>query len=170
MRDPESIQTTLTIAETGHLVFATLHTNDTATALDRIVDVFPSERQAQIRVQLAGSLMGVVSQRLVPRVGGGLVAAFEVLVVNNAVRHLIRDGRTEQLRNVITTSQREGMQTLEMSLNQLVAEGLITWQDAMSRSLHPKEIKAPPGLPGGFIPEPPVGYQSPRRAKAANAR
>jgi twitching motility protein PilT len=144
MRDPESIQTTLTIAETGHLVFATLHTNDTATALDRIVDVFPTERQAQIRVQLAASLMGVLSQRLVPRIGGGLVAAFEVLVVNNAVRNLIRIGKTEQIRNVIATGQREGMQTLEMALTQLVAEGLVTLEDAWSRSVHPKEIKAPP--------------------------
>ena len=94
MRDPESIQTTLTIAETGHLVFATLHTNDASTALDRIVDVFPSERQSQIRVQLAASLAGVVAQRLVPRIGGGVVAAFEILLANQAGRSLIRDGKT----------------------------------------------------------------------------
>ena len=101
MRDPETIQFALTLAETGHLVFATLHTNDAAQSLDRISDVFPPERQTQIRVQLAASLAAVVSQRLLPRVGGGLVAAFELLVANDAVRNLIREGRTHQLRNVI---------------------------------------------------------------------
>ena len=103
MRDPETIQTALTIAETGHLVFATLHTNDAGQALDRIIDVFPGERQAQIRVQLAGSLTGIVSQRLLPKIGGGRVAAFEVLVATFAVRNLIREGKTTQLRNIIST-------------------------------------------------------------------
>jgi twitching motility protein PilT len=143
MRDPESIQTTLTIAETGHLVFATLHTNDTATALDRIVDVFPADRQTQIRVQLAGSLAGIIAQRLVPRVNGGLVAAFEVLVATHAVRNLIREGKTAQLRNVITTSQKDGMQTLESALSQLVKDEVISYDDAISRSMHPKEVKEP---------------------------
>ena len=101
MRDPETIQFALTLAETGHLVFATLHTNDAAQALDRIWDVFPHERQNQIRVQLAASLAGVVSQRLVPKVDGGMVAAFEVLLANKAVRNLVREGKTHQLRNVM---------------------------------------------------------------------
>jgi len=141
MRDPDSIQTALTIAETGHLVFATLHTNDTATALDRIVDVFPTDRQAQIRVQLAASLVGVVAQRLVPALSGTMVAAYEVMIATSAVRNLIRDGKSAQIRNVLLTNQREGMQTLEMALNALVADGTVTYDDAVSRSLHPKEIK-----------------------------
>jgi len=141
MRDPETIQFALTIAETGHLVFATLHTNDASTALDRVVDVFPSERQSQIRVQLAASLAGVVSQRLVPRIGGGMVAAFEVLIANNPVRNLVREGKTHQIRNVISTNLREGMQTMEVALNGLVEQGLITYEDALNRSMFPKEIK-----------------------------
>jgi len=144
MRDLETIQTVLTIAETGHLVFATLHTNDTAQALDRIVDVFPAGRQTQVRVQLAGVLRSVIYQRLIPKVGGGRVAAFEVLVANNAIRNLIREGRTRQMRNVIATGQKDGMQTLEASLNALVQRGLITHENAISRSAYPKEI-VPPG-------------------------
>lgn len=142
MRDPESIATALTVAETGHLVFATLHTNDAAQALDRIVDVFPAERQQQIRVQLSASLAGVVSQRLLPRSGGGLVAGFEVLIATSAVRNLIKDGKSHQIRNVIMTGQEHGMQTLETSLNQLVANGLVTREDAVARSLFPKDITA----------------------------
>ena len=144
MRDPETIATTLTIAETGHLVFATLHTNDASTALDRIIDVFPAERQAQIRVQLAASLTGVVAQRLVPRVGGGMIAAFEILLANNAVRALIREGKTHQMRNVICQSVRDGMQTLEQSLSVLVAHGLITYEDAVTRAVVPKEVRGAP--------------------------
>jgi twitching motility protein PilT len=155
MRDPESIATTLTVAETGHLVFATLHTNDASTALDRIVDVFPSDRQAQIRVQLAAALTAVVAQRLIPRVGGGLIGAFEILLVNNAARSLIRDGKTHQIRNVISQNVREGMQTLEQSLSVLVAHGLITYEDAVSRSVVPKDVRAPatrPLVPASGLP------------------
>src|SRR5436190_19240935 len=126
MHDTESIQTTLTLAETGHLVFATLHTNDAAQTLDRIIDVFPSERQPQIRVQLSGSLAAVVSQRLLPRVGGGQVAAFEVLVATNAVRNLVKEGKTRQLRNIVLTGWQDGMQTLEMGLSELVGRGLVS--------------------------------------------
>ena len=143
MRDPESIAAALTLAETGHLVFSTLHTNDTAQALDRIVDVFPSERQAQIRMQLAGALTGVVAQRLLPTATGGLVAAYEVLLATHAVRNLVREGKTRQIRNVITTSQSEGMMTLEMSLNRLVTQGLVSHEDAVARALHPLEIERP---------------------------
>jgi twitching motility protein PilT len=146
MRDPETMQIALTIAETGHLVFATLHTNDAATALDRIVDVFPAERQTQIRVQLAASLAGVISQRLIPRVGGGMVAAFEVLLANNPVRNLVREGKTHQLRNVMHTHLRDGMQTMEVSLNALIAQGVITYEEALARSLHPKELMRPETL------------------------
>jgi twitching motility protein PilT len=143
MRDLESIRFALTIAETGHLVFATLHTNDVAQALDRIVDVFPAEQQPQIRVQLANTLSGICYQRLLPRVDGGLVAAFEVMVANSAVRNLVREGKTNQLRNVLVTGQAEGMQTLEMSLNQLVADGIIEYDEAVATSLYPKEIAKP---------------------------
>jgi twitching motility protein PilT len=143
MRDLESIATTLTIAETGHLVLSTLHTNDTAQALDRIIDVFPSDRQQQIRVQLASSLAGIVAQRLLPRIGGGLVAAFEVLIANHAVRNLIREGKTRQIRNVVATSQKEGMQTLEASLSELVAKGILDYDEAVGRSLYPKEVERP---------------------------
>ena len=143
MRDLESIRFALTIAETGHLVFATLHTNDVAQALDRIVDVFPAEQQPQVRVQLANTLSGICYQRLLPRADGGLVAAFEVMVANSAVRNLVREGKTNQLRNVLVTGQAEGMQTLEMSLNQLVADGVISYEEALATSLYSKEIAKP---------------------------
>jgi twitching motility protein PilT len=147
MRDPESIQAALTIAETGHLVFATLHTNDSSQALDRIVDVFPADRRPQIQVQLSHVLAAVVYQRLVPRADKGMTAAFEVLIGSNAVRNLVREGKTRQLRNVIATHQSEGMQTLEMSLAELVATGVITAEAAAGVSLYPREIALPPGAP-----------------------
>jgi twitching motility protein PilT len=161
MRDLESIATTLTIAETGHLVFATLHTNDSAQALDRIVDSFPTDRRDQIQIQLASTLEGVVYQRLLPRIGGGLLAAYEVLMANHAVRNLIREGKTRQLRNVITTHQAEGMQTLEMALTALVLEGVIDYESALKVSLFPKELGKPAPIPvvaagvTGVAPPPP---------------
>lgn len=145
MRDPESIQTALSISETGHLVLATLHTNDSPQAIDRIIDVFSAEQQGQIRTQLGATLLGVVAQRLLPRVGGGRVAAFEVLLANPAVRNLIREGKTAQLRNVIATGQRAGMQTLEASLQELVAKGLVAHEDAMAISANPAELGVQPG-------------------------
>ena len=148
MRDPESIAVTLTIAETGHLVFATLHTNDTAQALDRIIDVFPSDRREQVQVQLSATLQGVIYQRLMPKIGGGLTAAFEVMVGNSAVKNLVREGKTRQLRNVVATHQSEGMQTLESGLNDLVARDVIDYETALSVSLYPKEVDKPaPTLP-----------------------
>jgi twitching motility protein PilT len=143
MRDLESIAAALTIAETGHLVFATLHTNDSAQALDRIVDIFPSDRRDQIQVQLSSTLEGVIYQRLVPRVGGGLIAAYEVLTANHAVRNLVREGKTRQLRNVISTHQADGMQTLEMALSDLIGAGIIDYEAALKVSLYPKEIERP---------------------------
>jgi twitching motility protein PilT len=140
MRDLESISATMTLAETGHLVFATLHTNDTAQALDRIVDVFPSDRRDQIQVQLASTLRGVIYQRLIPRIGGGLVGAYEIMVCNNAVKNLVREGKTRQLRNVVSTARGDGMQTLEAHLSQLIADGIITEESALSVSLHQREI------------------------------
>jgi twitching motility protein PilT len=143
MRDNETIQATLTLAETGHLVFATLHTNDAAQTVDRIVDVFPAEQQAQVRTQLSGTLEAIISQRLVPRVGGGRSAAFEVLVATYAVRNIIRDGRTNQLRNVIATNSQEGMQTLEMSLSRLVADQVVSRDEAARHTLFPNELRQP---------------------------
>ncbi len=141
MRDLETIQTALTIAETGHLVFATLHTNDTPQALDRIVDVFPGDQQSQIRVQLANALTGIVYQRLLPRPDGGRAAAYEVLLATPAVRNLIREGKTRQLRNILSTASREGMQTLEQSLTALVAAGTIEHATATGASLYPHEVQ-----------------------------
>jgi twitching motility protein PilT len=140
MRDIESIQIALTMAETGHLVFATLHTNDAPQAIDRIIDVFPAWRQEQTRVQLSASLGAIIAQRLIPRVGGGMVAAFEVLIATNPVRNLIREGRSNQLLNVMTTNQKEGMRTLETSLAELIAAGTVTYEDALEVSAHPKEL------------------------------
>jgi twitching motility protein PilT len=147
MRDPETIQAALTIAETGHLVFSTLHTNDAAQAIDRIVDVFHGERQNQIRVQLAGSLAGIASQRLLPRIDGGLCAAFEVLVASFAVRNLIREGKSSQIRNMIATGSQYGMSTLEASLSDLIAQGIISYDEALTHSMFPKELVNPQGRP-----------------------
>ncbi|MFN6120667.1 MAG: type IV pilus twitching motility protein PilT, partial [Actinomycetes bacterium] len=140
MRDLDSISITLTLAETGHLVFATLHTNDASQALDRIVDVFPAEKRDQIQIQLAGSLQGVISQRLLPAEGGGRVAAYEVLMANDAVRNLLREGKARQLRNVMISGQQEGMQTIEMDLARLVGSGIISFDTAAEVSAYPKEI------------------------------
>ena len=147
MRDLESIRFALTIAETGHLVFATLHTNDTAQALSRIVDVFPGDQQAQVRVQLAAALTGIVYQRLLPRAGGGMIAAYEVLVATSPVRGLIKEGKTHQLRNTLLTGQRDGMVTFEQSLSALVQQSLISYDDALARSLYPREILTAPRPP-----------------------
>jgi twitching motility protein PilT len=142
MRDLESIQIALSLAETGHLVFATLHTNDASQALDRMVDVFPSDKRDQIQTMLAGSLQGVVSQRLLPAVSGGRVAAYEVLIGTEAVRNLVREGKSRQLRNVVATGGPDGMQTIEMDLARLVSSGLVTMEMAQSISAYPSEIQA----------------------------
>lgn len=140
MRDIETMATALTIAETGHLVFATLHTNDAPQAINRIVDSFIGAQQQQIRVQLAGCLAGVIYQQLIPAIGGGRVAAFEVLVANVAVRSMIKEGKVDQIRSILQTGLREGSQTLERSLNQLLRAGMITEPDARARSLYPSEV------------------------------
>lgn len=142
MRDLDSISITLTLAETGHLVFATLHTNDAAQSLDRIVDAFPSDKRDQIQIQLAGTLQGVISQRLLPAEGGGRVAAYEVLIANEAVRNLVREGKSRQLRNTMISGQQEGMQTIEMDLARLVSSGIISFDTAAEISAYPKEILA----------------------------
>jgi twitching motility protein PilT len=141
MRDLDTISNALTIAETGHLVLATLHTNDAPQAINRIVDSFMGAQQQQIRVQLAGCLAGVIYQQLLPAVGGGRVAAFEVLIANVAVRSMIKEGKIDQLRSVLQTGLREGSQTLERSLNQLLRAGLITEREARGHSLYPADIQ-----------------------------
>jgi twitching motility protein PilT len=151
MRDLESIRFALTVAETGHLVFATLHTNDTAQSLSRMIDVFPAEQQAQIRVQVAATLSCVIYQRLLPRIGGGMVAAYEVLVANSAVRNLIKEGKTHQLRNSLVTGSQDGMLTFEQSLSALVQAGVVSYEDAVARSLYPKDIEARPRLRASVI-------------------
>jgi twitching motility protein PilT len=142
MRDLESIQIALSLAETGHLVFATLHTNDASQALDRMVDVFPSDKRDQIQTMLAGSLQGVISQRLLPAISGGRVAAYEVLMGTEAVRNLVREGKSRQLRNVVATGGPDGMQTIEMDMARLVTSGLVTMEMAQSVSAYPGEIQA----------------------------
>jgi twitching motility protein PilT len=148
LRDLESIRFALTLAETGHLVFATLHTNDTAQAVDRLIDVFPGDQQPQIRVQLASTITGVIYQRLLPRLAGGMVAAYEVLTGTAAVRNLIKEGKANQLRNQIITGQKDGMQTLEQSLSQLVSLGTVSYDEAVARSMYPRDIDGPSHLSG----------------------
>jgi twitching motility protein PilT len=142
MRDLESMEISLSLAETGHLVFATLHTNDAAQALDRIIDVFPAERRDQIQIMLAGALQGVISQRLLPAIGGGRVAGYEIMIANEAIRNLVREGKSRQMRNMIATGGEQGMQTIEMDLARLVAAGLISMETATESSQYPKEIQA----------------------------
>lgn len=140
MRDPETMQAALTIAETGHLVFATLHTNSASQSIDRIIDSFPDHQRSQVRVQLASTLKGIVSQRLIPRIGGGRVPAVEILLGTTAVASNIRDGKTHLIDSVIQTSKDLGMVTLEASLAQLVTAGLITYNDAKSFALHEDDL------------------------------
>lgn len=130
MRDLETISAAITIAETGHLVFATLHTNSAAQSIDRMIDVFPPHQQPQIRAQLANILQAIVSQRLVPSIGGGRVVAAEILVANSAVRNIIREGKSHQLDAVIQTGAEQGMQTMDRTLAALVQAGTISLDEA----------------------------------------
>ena len=130
MRDLETISAAITIAETGHLVFATLHTNSAAQSIDRMIDVFPPHQQPQVRSQLANILQGICAQRLVPAIGGGRVVAAEVMVANPAIRNIIREGKTHQLDTVIQTGSDQGMQTMDRTLVKLVQSGVVTYDDA----------------------------------------
>ncbi len=141
MRDLETIDAALTLAETGHLVYTTLHTNSASQTADRIIDVFPPHQQQQVRMQLANVLLGVVSQRLIPRTSGGRIVACEIMVANSAVRATIREGKTHQLPNIIQTSASEGMITLDKVLAELVSKGEITIDNALTWSLDPKAFK-----------------------------
>ena len=140
MRDLETIQAAITIAETGHLVFATLHTNSAAQSIDRMVDVFPAHQQPQIRTQFANILQAICSQRLVPSINGGRVAAAEIMLANSAVRALIRDGKTYQLDTVIQTSVDQGMQTMDRTLAKLVQAGTITYDSAREYAVDIDEL------------------------------
>ena len=130
MRDLETISTTITAAETGHLVFATLHTNSAAQTIHRIVDVFPAEQQSQIRFQLSSSLLGIVSQRLIPRIKGGFIPVCEVLICNNAVSTLIRENKIHEIPAVIETSAKEGMISLNRAMVDLVRKKEISLKNA----------------------------------------
>ena len=141
MRDLETISTALTAAETGHLVFATLHTQSAPQTIDRIIDVFPAEQQDQVRMQLAGTLQGIVTQNLVPTADGrGRIAALEILLPDDAVRNLIRQGKVEQIYSVIQTGTARGMQTMEQALADLVLRKVITRELALSRSSRPEQL------------------------------
>lgn len=141
MRDYETISAAVTAAETGHLVFSTLHTNNAAQTIDRIIDMFPSEQQGQVRVQLAGSLAGIFSQRLIPRISGGLIPATELLINNNAVSTLIREARTHEINAVIQTSSQDGMIDLDRSLVDLVRRGEVTVEHAYEHASDTKTFE-----------------------------
>lgn len=141
MRDLETISAAVTAAETGHLVLSTLHTNNAAQTVDRIIDMFPPNQQEQVRVQLAGSLAGIFSQRLIPRVSGGLIPAFELLINNNAIANLIREGRTHEISTVVQTSSQEGMIDMDRSLAELVRKGEVTVEDAFQRAFDQKTFE-----------------------------
>jgi twitching motility protein PilT len=155
MRDLETISTAITAAETGHLVFATLHTQDAPQTIDRIIDVFPPHQQQQVRVQLATTLQGVVTQQLVQTVDGqGRAAACEVLVTTPAIRSLIREGKVHQIYSAMQAGGRFGMQTMDMHLSQLVKAGTITQQIAFERCHDPEELQR---LVGNAAPNQPTG-------------
>jgi twitching motility protein PilT len=142
MRDLETISTALTAAETGHLVFATLHTQDTAQTIDRVIDVFPPSQQQQVRVQLSVALQGIVTQQLLPTADGlGRCCATEVLVPTPAVRNLIREGKTHQIYSALQTGVSHGMQTMDTSLADLVRKNKITRELAEARSSTPEELR-----------------------------
>ncbi|MBS0015626.1 MAG: type IV pilus twitching motility protein PilT [Arthrospira sp. SH-MAG29] len=141
MRDLETIGLAISAAETGHLVFGTLHTNSASATVDRMLDVFPPIQQPQVRAQMSGSLVGVCSQNLVPRIGGGRCAAMEIMLNTPAMGNLIREGKTSQIYSQIQMGAKLGMRTMEMSLAQLYQEGKATWEAAMSKSSKPDELE-----------------------------
>ncbi|HCU37433.1 MAG TPA: type IV pili twitching motility protein PilT [Armatimonadetes bacterium] len=142
MRDLATIKLAITCAETGHLVMATLHTNNAAESVDRMIDVFPAEEQEQIRVQLSNNLVAIASQQLLPRAGQpGRIAAIEVMVATSAIRNLIRENKAHQITSIIQTSAAEGMQTMDQALRDLYQQSLITYEVGMQRSQNPKEFE-----------------------------
>lgn len=141
MRDLETIAAAITVAETGHLVFSTIHTNNSAQTVDRMIDVFPAHQQNQIRYQLAGILSGVVAQRLLPRKGGGRIVACEIMIVTSAVRNMIREKKTHQLESVLQTGAEEGMMPLDRALVQLVQKGEAELEDALRFAFDRKNFR-----------------------------
>lgn len=141
MRDPETMQAAITLAETGHLVLSTLHTNSASQSIDRIVDAFPADQRSQIRIQLAATLKGIVSQRLVPKIGGGRIPAVEILIGTPAVSSNIRDGKSHLIDSVIQTSKDLGMITIDESLSQLIKEGIVTLDDAKPYALRLNDLE-----------------------------
>lgn len=141
MRNTETIAAAVTAAETGHLVYSTLHTNDAAQTINRIVDSFPGSQQEQIRVQLASSLIAIFSQRLIPRIAGGLVPAYELLINNSAVANLIRDNRIHEIQSVIETGLEQGMIDMNRSLARLVQNGEISVENAFTYAVNPKGLE-----------------------------
>jgi len=142
MRDQETIALAITAAETGHLVFATLHTNNAAESIDRVIDVFPPGQQEQIRIQLANNLQAVVAQQLLPRAGApGRIPAIEVMVATPAVRNLIRENKTHQIPSMIQTSAAHGMQSMDQNLRDLYMKGFVTYEEAMTRAMNVEELK-----------------------------
>lgn len=141
MRDTETISTAITAAETGHLILSTLHTNTASQTIDRIIDSFPPHQQDQVKIQLASTMLGILSRRLIPAINGGLINAVEFLIVNSAVRNLIREGKVHQIDMVIETSLEEGMLSLNRSLADLVSRGLITYENAELFSNNPSELR-----------------------------
>jgi twitching motility protein PilT len=167
MRDLETISMAISAAETGHLVFGTLHTTSAISTVDRIIDVFPTDAQQQVRVQMSSTLQGVISQTLVPKVGGGRVAAREILVATDAVKSLVREGKSAQILNLMQTGKQYGMTTLEDELLRAYGDGLITGDDAVSKANRPDDIRKrlgettvkanPAASPAGMAKSTPVG-------------
>lgn len=141
MRDTETIGTAVTAAETGHLILSTLHTNNAAQTIDRIIDTFPAAQQDQVRLQLSGSLIGIFSQRLIPRISGGLIPAYELLINNSAVGNLIRERRTHEIHTVIETGLEQGMIDMNRSLAELVRKGEITVENAFAYAINPRGLE-----------------------------
>ncbi|MBI2841840.1 MAG: type IV pilus twitching motility protein PilT [Armatimonadetes bacterium] len=141
MRDLETISAALTLAETGHLVFGSLHTRNAPQTVDRVVDVFPPHQQAQIRVQLSNTIEGIIAQQLLPRLGGGRIAAVEVLIATSAIRNLIREGKTFQIHSAIETGAQFGMQSMDKVLADIHRSGTVSYQDAASRSIDPENFQ-----------------------------
>jgi len=141
MRDSETMAAAVTAAETGHLVFATLHTNNASQSIDRIIDSFPANQQGQIRLQLASSLLGIFSQRLIPRISGGRIPAYELLINNKAIANLIREERVHEIDTVIETSSQDGMIDMNRSLIDLVQKGEISMESAYQFAINPKALE-----------------------------
>jgi len=164
MRDMETISLAITAAETGHLVFATLHTNNAAESVDRMIDVFPPGQQEQIRVQLSNNLVAIISQQLLSRAGTtGRVPANEIMIASSAIRNLIREAKTHQITSMIQTSGNVGMITMDQCLRDLYLKGFITMEDAMSRCQNPDELRKMINTTAGSAPGAPGAGQPPRR-------